>query len=65
MNENGAHSLIYLNVWSLVGRTVMGRITRCGIIGKSVSLGAGFKASKVLLASVFLCLQLSNQDVSF
>ena len=34
--------LIYLNVWSLVGR----RIRKCGLVGEGVSQASGIEVSK-------------------
>jgi len=38
--------VIYLYVWSLVGRIGLGRSRRCGLVGGSVSLGEGFEVLK-------------------
>lgn len=39
LSENWPHMIIYLNVWSLVGGNVWGRIKRCGFDGVGVPLG--------------------------
>lgn len=52
LGENGSHGLMYLNGWSQVGATVLGRI-RCAFgrydfIEGGMSLGMGFEVSKAL-----------------
>ena len=51
LNDDAPHRLIGLNTWSIVGRTVWGRIRGhdlrgCGLIRSGTSLGAGFEVSK-------------------
>jgi hypothetical protein len=51
--------------WSLVGGTVLGRIRRCGFVGRSLSLGISFEVSKDhTIPRVPLCLMVLDQDVS-
>ena len=45
MNENGFHTFIYLNACSLVGRTILGRIRRCGL-GEDMQLRVDIEVSK-------------------
>lgn len=42
LKRNGPHRLTHLNAWSLVGRTVLGRI-RCDLSGRGVLLGLEFE----------------------
>lgn len=45
LNENGHHRLIDLSAWS-PGVALFERLRRCGLVGGSLSLGAGFEVSK-------------------
>lgn len=47
LNENDHHRLIDLSAWS-PGVALFGRLRRCGLVGGSLSLGAGFEVSKSL-----------------
>lgn len=47
LNENGLHRIIYLNVWSLTSGIVLGWMRRYGLVGRGVSVGVDFEASKV------------------
>lgn len=47
LNENGLRRIIYLNVWSLTGGIVLGWMRRYGLVGRGVSVGVDFEASKV------------------
>lgn len=42
LNENVLHKFRCLNIWFLVGSTVLGEVRRCGHAGGSSSLGMGF-----------------------
>lgn len=37
--------LVNLNVWSLIGGTVLGRIRMCGLLEEGMPLGMGFEVS--------------------
>ena len=47
LNDNAphVHRLICVNTWSSVGN-YLGRIGKCGLVGRGVSLGASFQVSK-------------------
>jgi hypothetical protein len=45
LNENGLHRLIPLYAWSLVGKTILGKFRRHGLVG-GMSLGVGSEVSK-------------------
>ena len=48
-NENVPCGLLCLNTWSLVGSAFFGRVgelRRCGVVGRSMSLEAGFETIK-------------------
>lgn len=55
LNENGPYRLIYLNVWLLLSGTVWeGRIRRCDLARRGVSLGSD--VSTQLLLQFHACL---------
>lgn len=58
LNENNYQRHKYLNTWSPVGSTVLGRFRRCGHAGESVLLGVDFEVSKP-------CSFLSSLSVSY
>lgn len=67
MNENGLIQQMYMNVWSLIGRTIMARIRRCGHggVGKAQTKGWtwGFRSLSEAQSLTF-CLQHENHVVS-
>ena len=65
LDLNGPHRLIYLNVFPLVGRSVLGVIRRCGFVGRVVSLRVYFENWAEARPNLLLFLILSvDQKVS-
>lgn len=66
--EIGPHRLIGLNVWSLVSRSVVGRIEMCSLVGGGVSLKCGLESfkspshSSLSSVSLSLCLLSLTRD---
>jgi hypothetical protein len=61
LNDNGPQKLKYLNSWW----NFLGRVKRCGFVGRGISLGADSEVSKTYtIPSMSLCFMAASQDVS-